>query len=129
MVDTFVSTIILSLQWELVSDGLKNSFRHRPIPIDHQLYGLLNAKPRIIPVGGNQKKGIPSTMTKTEFIFHSSTGGMMSPTNWCKRNYKSFMAAVIADHPEVPFLTPHELRTPAQPCGKMKASTYFLWPS
>ena len=34
----------------------------------------------------------------------------MSPTNWYKRNYKSFMAAVIAEHPEVPFLTPHELR-------------------
>jgi integrase len=97
-------------QWALVSDGLKNSFRHRPIPIDHQLCSLLNAKPRIIPVGGNQKKGIPPTMTKTEFIFHSSTGGMMSPTNWYKRNYKSFMAAVIAEHPEVPFLTPHELR-------------------
>ena len=49
-------------------------------------------------------------MIETEYIFHSSTGGMLSPTNWYKRNYKTFMASVIAQHPEIPFLTPHELR-------------------
>lgn len=97
-------------QWELVSDGLKNSFRCRPIPIDAELTALLKAKPKIIPVGGNKKKGIPPTMTATEFIFHSSTGGMLSPTNWYKRSYKPFMEQVIRDHAEIPFLTPHELR-------------------
>lgn len=97
-------------QWTLISDGLKNTFRRRPIPIDAQLSALLQAKPRVVPVGGNQKKGIPPTMIETEYIFHSSTGGMLSPTNWYKRNYKAFMASVIAQHPEIPFLTPHELR-------------------
>ena len=78
--------------------------------LDGKTIHLLPKTRKAFPRPCENTQGIPPTMIETEYIFHSSTGGMLSPTNWYKRNYKTFMASVIAQHPEIPFLTPHELR-------------------
>lgn len=97
-------------EWILSSDGLKNDYRQRPIPISGELAALLRAKPRIIQVGGNIKKGIPPQDVMPEYIFHASNGNAFSPTNWKHRQYDAFMSALSEKHPEIPALTPHELR-------------------
>ncbi|WP_392885980.1 tyrosine-type recombinase/integrase [Eubacterium limosum] len=36
--------------------------------------------------------------------------GVLSPVDWSKQFYSPFTADLAADHPEIPILTPHELR-------------------
>lgn len=97
-------------KWVTVSDGLKNEHRRRSIPIDTELSGRLNAKSRTVSVGGNKKKKVPPKEITTEFIFHNSIGEMFSPKNWSRRSYDLFMRDLVVKHPDVPALTPHELR-------------------
>lgn len=97
-------------KWVLSSEGLKNEYRRRPIPISPELAQQLREKPHIIMAGGNKKRGIPPHPVKTTHIFHSPTGCVYSPTNWDKRTYKVFMDKFLTKHPDMPALTPHELR-------------------
>ena len=46
----------------------------------------------------------------TEQIFHSPEGKAYQPKNWENRVYRRFMRALHKAHPEVPELSPHELR-------------------
>ena len=94
----------------LVSDGLKNRFRRRPIPISVELANALKNKPRVIYVGGNQKKGAEPKAIQTEYVFHAPNGGPSRPDNWYIREYSAFMADLHSAHPDTKMLTPHELR-------------------
>lgn len=97
-------------QWQIVSDGLKNEYRERMIPISEELAQLLRKKPHTICVGGNIKKGIMPTRVNTEFVFHSPTGKVFSPDNWNNRVYIPFITAMHMAYPDVPILHAHELR-------------------
>lgn len=92
-------------QWTTSADGLKNKYRHRTIPIvNADLLERLKAKPReIIPAG--RKKPV-----QTEYVFHGPSGGPYQPNNWANRVYRPFMRDLLAAHPELPELSPHELR-------------------
>ena len=90
-------------KWVMESDGLKNKYRCRMIPlIDEELIRRLSAKPRAIHVGRQTLKPV--------FVFHSPQGKPYQPQNWSRRIFKRFMADLHAEHPELPVLTPHELR-------------------
>jgi integrase len=99
-----------TLQWQIVTDGLKNQYRQRIIPISEELSKKLNKKPRTINVGGNAKKGIAPKKVTTEFVFHSPTGKVFSPDNWNNRVYIPFFKEMHKAHPEIPILHAHELR-------------------
>lgn len=97
-------------QWQLLSDGLKNEYRERMIPISEELAQLLRAKPRVIYVGENKKKGIPPIRVETEFVFYSPKGKVYSPDNWNNRVYKPFIREMHKAFPDIPMLHAHELR-------------------
>lgn len=85
------------------SSGLKNKFRQRTIPIiDDDLWDRLCHATRIVTLG---KKTV-----LTEQVFHSPEGKPYQPNNWETRVYRRFMRALHKAHPEVPELSPHELR-------------------
>ena len=85
------------------SNGLKNKFRRRTIPItDQELWKRLCQAPRTVNPG-------KCTML-TEQIFHSPEGKPYQPNNWENRVYRPFMRALHKAHPEIPMLSPHELR-------------------
>ena len=91
----------------LIADGLKNGYRHRTIPIlEPRLLARLKAEPSIITLDSGEKK----RTVEAEYIFHSPEGKAYIPRNWYEREYKPFMRALIKAHPEIPLLTPHELR-------------------
>ena len=85
------------------SNGLKNKFRQRTIPItDNDLWKRLCHAPRTVTLG-------KSTIL-TEQVFHSPEGKPYQPNNWENRVYRPFMRALHKAHPDVPELSPHELR-------------------
>lgn len=85
------------------SDGLKNKFRERTIPIvDDALWNRLCQAPRMVTLG---KKVI-----LTEQVIHSPEGNAYQPNNWANRVFRPFMRALHKAHPDVPELSPHELR-------------------
>lgn len=88
------------------SDGLKNKFRTRTIPIDTELYHLLKNIPRVLELCDGKKK----RQVKPEFIFYSPTGKAWDPDNWRRRVYDPFMAAMHEASPDIPILHAHELR-------------------
>lgn len=97
--------------YTVVSDGLKNKYRRRIIPIaDDELLNALAAVPETICIGGNKKKGVSPTPIKPEFLFCATNGKALNPSNWSKRVFAEVMDAVVSAHPEIPRLTPHELR-------------------
>ncbi len=87
----------------LSSDGLKNKYRSRVVPItDDTLWERLSQAPRSVKVG---KRDIP-----TSYIFHSPEGKPYNPNNWANRVYYPFMHKLNEVHPDIPILSPHELR-------------------
>lgn len=90
-------------KWVSESNGLKNKYRQRSIPLmDQELLNRLKALPQEIVVG--------KRTVKTEYIFHSPEGKPYQPNNWVNRVYKPFMEAVCAEYPDIPKLSVHELR-------------------
>lgn len=85
------------------SSGLKNKFRKRAVPItDDELWERLCSIPRAVEVDG---------MTVTpENIFYSPEGKPYQPNNWSNRVFKPFMKALHKKYPDIPELSPHELR-------------------
>ena len=47
---------------------------------------------------------------KPEFVFHSPEGLPYQPNNWSNRVFFPFMRDLLKAHPELPSLSPHELR-------------------
>lgn len=87
----------------LESSGLKNKFRQRTIPIlDDTLWNRLCHAPRSITKG--------NTVIMTEQVIHSPEGKPYQPHNWESRVFRRFMRELHKAHPEVPELSPHELR-------------------
>lgn len=85
------------------SNGLKNKFRQRTIPItDDDLWKRLCHAPKTVTLGKNT--------ILTEQVFHSPEGKPYQPNNWENRVYRRFMRELHKAHPEVPELSPHELR-------------------
>lgn len=96
--------------WKTVADGLKNKYRARSLPIDEDLSRRFAARPRVIYYGGNVRRGIPQIKAEPKFVFHNSRGELFEPNNWMHRVFEPFMKELHAAHPEIPILTPHELR-------------------
>ena len=55
-------------------------------------------------------KGLPPKKVESEFVFYSPEGRPYQPQNWSRRVFNRFMEDLLAAHPELPRLTPHELR-------------------
>lgn len=95
---------------KIVTDGLKTDYRARVVPIGQELSGALEARPRVVTRANKKyKKGYDEPL-QTEFIFHSPSGLPERPNNWMHRVYTPIMEAMHAAHPEIPILSPHELR-------------------
>lgn len=80
-------------KWVVKTDGVKNKYRYRYIPICDKLCELLLSKPR-----------------NGEYIFASPKGKAYDPNNWKKRVYDKFMLSLHEEYPNIPILNPHELR-------------------
>lgn len=95
---------------KIVTEGLKTAYRARVVPISQDLAAALDAKPRTVGKANRKyKKGYDEPL-QTEFIFHSPSGLPERPNNWMHRVYTPVMEAMHAAHPEIPILSPHELR-------------------
>ena len=87
----------------MCNDGLKNKFRKRAVPItDDALWFRLTQAPRTVTVG--------NTNVPTEYIIHSPEGRPYHPNNWANRVFRPFMQRLHKEHPDIPMLSPHELR-------------------
>ena len=95
--------------WVMEASGLKNAYRRRDVPlVDDTLVNRLKSTPKKIWV---KRKGEPcQTVVEPEFVFHSPEGLPYQPNNWSNRVYFPFMHDLVQAHPELPLLTPHELR-------------------
>lgn len=90
-------------KWVSESNGLKNKYRKRSIPIvNEELLARLKTLPRSIIV---DKQKI-----ETECVFHSPEGKPYQPNNWANRVYRPFIEAVHDRYPDIPKLSAHELR-------------------
>ena len=96
-------------KWVVESDGLKNKYRQRSIPIlDDALLLRIASIPRTVSV--RQGKDAAPLKVTPENVFYSPEGKPFQPQNWSRRFYNRFMADLHREHPEIPRLTPHELR-------------------
>ena len=87
----------------LESSGLKNKFRKRAVPItDDELWERLCRIPRTVEVNGET--------VSPENVFYSPEGKPYQPNNWSNRVFKPFMRALHKKYPDIPELSPHELR-------------------
>lgn len=85
------------------SSGLKNKFRKRAIPItDDELWERLCSIPHMIEVNG--------VTVMPEQLFYSPEGKPYQPNNWANRVFRPFMKALHKKYPDLPELSPHELR-------------------
>lgn len=85
------------------SSGLKNKFRQRTIPIvNEELWEHLCHIPRTVRLNGRT--------VSPEHVFYSPEGNPYQPNNWANRVYRPFMKALHQEHPDIPELSPHELR-------------------
>lgn len=90
-----------------VSDGLKNQYRRRSIPVvEPELLKRLREKPRQI----TYTVGDTEILVETTHIFHSPEGKPYQPNNWNNRVFLRYMNALVKAYPEIPKLSAHELR-------------------
>lgn len=96
--------------WVTEASGLKNKYRQRAIPlVNADLLRRLSEKPRTIQIE-SQRSSRKGELVETEFIFHSPEGRPYQPHNWGHRIFERFMKDLTTAYPEIPALTPHELR-------------------
>lgn len=96
--------------WVMEASGLKNKYRQRAIPIiEENLLRRLAEEPKTIRIE-SQRSSRRGELVETEFIFHSPEGRPYQPHNWEHRVFEKFMKDLTKVHPEIPALTPHELR-------------------
>lgn len=97
--------------WVTESDGLKNAYRRRAIPIvEPELLKRLREKPRTISYNPNHTIGKDTVTVETIHVFHSPEGRPYQPNNWNNRVFIPFMRDLQKEHPEIPKLSAHELR-------------------
>ena len=95
--------------WVMEASGLKNAYRRRDVPlVDDALIARLKTAPRKIWVK-RRGEAAPSAV-EPEYIFHSPEGLPYQPNNWSNRVFFPFMRDLHQAYPELPSLTPHELR-------------------
>lgn len=95
--------------WVMEASGLKNAYRRRDVPlVDEALIARLKAVPRKVWV--KRRGEAAPTLTAPEYVFHSPEGLPYQPNNWSNRVFFPFMRDLHQVHPELPSLTPHELR-------------------
>ncbi|WP_312158807.1 tyrosine-type recombinase/integrase [Oscillibacter sp.] len=82
-------------KWIIEESNLKNSYRHREVPIS-----LFTSNKLDIMMSSHQHR----------FIFCNSNGTPKCPDNWYKREFRKFMQELNKKYPDVPMLTTHELR-------------------
>ena len=105
-----VSYVDADRGWVTESDGLKNAYRRRAIPIvEPELLKRLREKPRRIKLKRKTPYG-EDFYVDTEQVFHSPEGFPYQPNNWNNRVFLPFMRKVLEAHPEYPELSAHELR-------------------
>lgn len=108
-----------SHSWKLMHEGLKNEYRKRTIPISSELSLRIMCKPRFVYNHGEK--------IYTDLIFHSPTGKPYVPHNWYRRAFCPFMERLHKSYPDIPMLTPHELRhTRASVLHEMGVSLYDI---
>lgn len=91
--------------WVTETDGLKNSYRRRAVPIvEPELLKRLKEKPQRITVNHG------ATSFDTVHIFHSPEGKPYQPNNWNNRVFVPFMKTMHKRYPDIPILSAHELR-------------------
>lgn len=78
---------------ELVIGELKNKFRKRDIPAEPDLIDLLETLPH-----------------NSEYVFCTKHGKAYRPEKWSEQRYRPFMRDLLQKHPDIPALSPHELR-------------------
>ena len=95
---------------KIITEGLKTEYRARIIPISRALSDALNTLPRTVDKANRAYKKGYDTPVQTQFIFHSPSGLPERPNNWMHRVYAPVMESMHKAHPDIPILTPHELR-------------------
>lgn len=78
---------------EVVVGDLKTKYRKRDIPVDTMLIDMINNIPR-----------------KSEYVFCTKHGQVYRPGKWREQRYNIFMRDLTKEHPDIPILSPHELR-------------------
>lgn len=87
---------------ESIHRGLKNKYRKRKLPISDELTKhLLNMPDKVVV----NDKPVP-----IEYLICSPTGQAYHPNNWYHRCYLPFMRDLREAHPEIPYITPREMR-------------------
>ena len=76
--------------------------------MDEDLVIRLAVIPKTVSV--NQGSGKPPAAVRPDFVFYSPEGKPFQPQNWSRRFYNRFMDDLHREYPEIPRLTPHELR-------------------
>ena len=80
--------------WEVVTNGLKTKYRHRILPISKTIVDIIRDTPK----------------SKSGYLISSPRGNVYRPELWYRRCYKRFMNDLLSQYPDIPYLTPHELR-------------------
>ena len=96
-------------KYYILTDGLKNKYRMRNIPLSKDVCNRLKLHYQHILFSG-QRKGLTQNQINKQFVISNQKGGAMDPNNWAKRNFRRFMNDLTSQYPEIPVLTPHELR-------------------
>lgn len=95
--------------WVMEASGLKNAYRRRDVPlVEEALIARLKTAPRKIWV--KRRGDAAPSEVEPDYIFHSPEGLPYQPNNWSNRVFFPFMRDLHQAHPELPSLTPHELR-------------------
>ena len=63
---------------------------------------IVTQTPQTVKMGGKE--------IRTEYIIHSPEGKPYNPNNWANRVFRPFMQRLHREHPDIPELSPHELR-------------------
>lgn len=81
-----------------IKDGGKSKSAERVIPLDGEFMRYILSNQKIFKADG--------------FLIHTAKGPAFpkAPHNWANRDYKKFMNDLLKEHPDLPRLTPHELR-------------------
>ena len=120
-----VSKKELNSSWLYVWTSAKQSFLKNPKPnamysflanplmpltrlVESELLARLKAMPRSVRV--KQRGSDGEEVVHPEFVFHSPEGKPYQPNNWSNRVFFPFMRDLNKVQPELPSLTPHELR-------------------
>ena len=106
-------TVILqdpvSKKYYLHTGGLKNKYRERDIPFSQIVCNRLKLQYQSVLFFG-KRKGLTSQQINDRFVISNQKGTAMDPNNWVKRCFNPFMDNLTAQYPDIPALTPHELR-------------------